>query len=225
MYGFVQPIEKPMGYGKSVHDMVREIHMRTQNGELAADLSLEDIVDRHFYLPYADEKMRKLMRISAEETIEKYVTLHASDFGSIQYVEKDIEITLPGSIRIIGRIDLVKRLEGTTIVDFKTRRHENVPLTSEEQLRIYALGYKELTGEHADFIELYNLDEQNPHRKAVRESELLATKERVIDAANTIRSNNIEKRCEKTKCSACYLAHLCLSQEKKNEYNMEAKAN
>ncbi|NFO02691.1 ATP-dependent helicase [Clostridium botulinum] len=225
-YGFVQPLVAPMGYGRSLHNIVMDIHRRYVDGKLVQSNELNNIVNTHFYLPYANAKMKILMQANAERSIEDYYNKNLDYFGNIRFVEKDIELDLGNNIRVNGRVDLVKRkeigeAEKTFIVDFKTAHRSVVECIGEEQLKIYALGYKELTGEHADFIEIYNLDNNEQSRKKVNERMLGDTEEKIILAANNIRRNKLEKKCSKEKCSNCYMMHLCISNEKKKLLNIE----
>ncbi len=173
--------------------------------------------------------MRINMRQSAESTVSEYVERNAKDFDRIEFIEKEIEITIGEGVRVTGRIDLVKRKEvddkeQTYIVDFKTEIRSMSEDIGIEQLKIYALGYEELTGKHADFIEIYNLDSQEPNRKRILQDDLNATKNIILHAAGEIRNNRLEKMCEKNKCTSCYLNYLCLSQEKKREYDISPLA-
>ncbi|KRE48376.1 ATP-dependent helicase [Paenibacillus sp. Soil724D2] len=228
-YGFVQPIEPAMGYGKSVHNMIYEIHKRAAAKEDLGGQVLEKILSRHFHLPYANEQMKINMRQKAEKTISEYIGKNGKDFDRIVFVEKEIEIAIGEGVRVTGRIDLVKRKEvddneQTYIVDFKTEIRSLSEDVGVEQLKIYALGYKELTGENADFIEVYNLDNQEPNRKRILQDDLAATKDIILHAAGEIRNNRLEKVCEKNKCTSCYLNYLCLSREKKREYEISPVA-
>ena len=61
-----------------------------------------------------------------------------------------------------------------------------------DQLALYALGYKDLSGEKADFLEIYNLDENRPFRQELLDHDLTDTKRKIITAANAIRENRLE---------------------------------
>jgi DNA helicase-2/ATP-dependent DNA helicase PcrA len=219
-YGFVQPLVAPMGYGRSLHNIVMDVHRNFVNGKSVTEDELKKIVDIHFFLPYANAKMKILMQINAQKSVEDYYRKNVEEFDKIKFVEKDIELDLGDNIRVNGRIDLVKRrdvgdIDKTFIVDFKTAHRSTVECIDEEQLKIYALGYKELTGENADFIEVYNLDNNEQSRKKVNETMLGDTKGKIIDAAKNIRGNALEKKYAKEKCSNCFMAHLCISKDSK----------
>jgi DNA helicase-2/ATP-dependent DNA helicase PcrA len=52
-----------------------------------------------------------------------------------------------------------------------------------EQLSLYALGYRDLSGEQADFLEIYNLDENRSHRRELLDSNLEEIRHKIIEAA------------------------------------------
>jgi len=60
-------------------------------------------------------------------------------------------------ISVLGRIDMVRRKDTneTTIVDLKSNDRAQPEEVTETQLHVYALGYQELTGRSADFVEIY----------------------------------------------------------------------
>lgn len=65
-----------------------------------------------------------------------------------------------------------------------------------------------MTGEQADFIKIYNLDNNEQIRKKVNEKMLGDTKGKIISDANIIRQNKLEKKCSKEKCADCYMMHF-----------------
>lgn len=112
------------------------------------------------------------MTASAKRSLEKYVEHSKDTFNDIIYAESDIEMDIGHGIGVNGRIDMVKLIEidgkpQTVIVDFKTANKRVLEQLSKEQLKIYALGYKHLTGELADYMEIYHLDSENYARSSV----------------------------------------------------------
>ena len=55
----------------------------------------------------------------------------------------------------------------TTIVDLKSNERSQEESLTEDQLHTYALGYKELTGRNADFVEIYELKERDAKKRSV----------------------------------------------------------
>ncbi len=225
-YGFVQPIAPPMGYGRALHNIVMDIHRKVTNKEKITEKDLGVIIDGHFHLPYADERTTANMRKNADRSIADYFNKNCTDFDKIKFIEKNIEINFGNGVRVSGRIDLVKRKdigekEKTFIVDFKTAERTIIEDVTEEQLKIYAIGYKELTGEDADFIEVYNLDNNEPTRKKIEQGDLKKTKSIIFKAAEDIVENRLNKVCNMDKCKNCYLNYLCLTEKKKKEFKIK----
>lgn len=80
-----------------------------------------------------------------------------------------------------------------------------------EQLSLYALGYQELSGEKADFLEIYNPDEEMPHpdRKELLNERLDSIRHLIIRSADNIRANRSDKCGDKNMCEVCYYMKLC----------------
>lgn len=225
LYGFIQPIEPTMGYGKSLHDMVAEINKRGRENEPLSHVHIQEIIERHFHLPYANELMKENMMTGANRSIEEYVSVNQKEFEHIEYVEQDVEYDLGDGVRVNGRMDLVKRkdLNGRirkSIVDYKTEKRVDSEEITQEQLTFYAIGYQELTGEQADFLERYNLDTNTPERVRVRPEILEKTKSVIRQAAKEIRTNKLEKACDVLKCKSCYLNYLCLTNQQKVDFDV-----
>ena len=224
-YGFVQPIVSALGYGKAMHEIVMHIHRRYLKGETLTVEEVERIVTDSFYLPYANPKLEENMLEGAKKSIAEYVAKNQNDFVNITMAEADIELNMGDGIKVNGRIDLVKRREisgeeKTYIVDFKTASREVTECINAEQLKIYALGYQKLTGETADYLEIYNLDNSESERQRVTEGLLEDVSRDIRDAATNIRRNDLPRKCSKDKCQKCYLNYLCLSKAEKVEYEV-----
>lgn len=224
-YGFVQPIVPALGYGKAMHEIVMNIHRRVLSGETLSSEDIEQIVNDSFYLPYANSKLQDNMLEGAKKSVAGYVTKNQDDFANITMAETDIELDMGDGIKVNGRIDLVKRREisgeeKTYIVDFKTASREVTECINAEQLKIYALGYQKLTGETADYLEIYNLDNSESERQRVTEGLLDNVSRDIRDAASNIRKNDLPRKCSKEKCQKCYLNYLCLSKKEKQEYEV-----
>ncbi|WP_295088108.1 ATP-dependent DNA helicase [Ruminococcus sp.] len=217
-YGFQQPFSVLMGYGNTLHEIIRNINIAAISGMPITDDFIQKTFDQVFYLPYATPKQRQMMLESAERGIKKYVARNASTFKDIQFAESQIEIDLGDGITVNGRIDMVKKVmidgkEKTVIVDFKTANKRVFEEINSQQLRIYALGYQQLTGATADFIEIYHIDSENTARQAVDAALIEGIEAEIRQAADNIRRNNLPKQCNKDNCTKCRLEHLCLSKK------------
>lgn len=68
---------------------------------------------------------------------------------------------------------------------------------------MYALGYQELTGQRADFVEIYNLDERKRKPRSVDDDFIEDVKRGVRSAVEALRRADMPKRPEAKKCAAC----------------------
>jgi DNA helicase-2/ATP-dependent DNA helicase PcrA len=205
LYGFCQPMSSRVGYGKSIHNMLMEIHRRYLEGDEMPDVEIDGLVDRHLHLPNATGETIKDMKKRSAKNVEEYLREKRPDLKNITFAEKEILISLNDGILVNGRMDLIKRktLEGkieTTIVDFKSKEDVQKQAVSMDQLSLYALGYKELTGETADFLEIYNLDENVGQKNEFHNSNLNEIKKKIEHAAKAIQSNDLGHKCGKSDC-------------------------
>ncbi|PFB93231.1 hypothetical protein CN296_26015 [Bacillus cereus] len=228
-YGFVQPIEPFMGYGHSMHASVMDIHNKLLNKVILQSDDIKAIVKDLFHMPFTKNtpEIYEQMLIQAQEAIVTYHKKLISEESQIEFVEKQIEVQLSENVIVNGRMDLTKKktrdgIEKTSIVDFKTESGVLSTSVTEEQLRIYAMGYYEDTGEHSDYTEIYNIDDNVLEKKmVVDKNEYKETKGTIERAANNIRDNLLEKSCDVRKCKKCYINYLCLPQKLKKEYEIK----
>ena len=218
-YGFVQPMSERMGYGDTMHAIVRNINLASMNGQELSDKEVQKIIDQVFFLPYATPKQRAAMFESVKRGIFNYV--HKPDnLQSILLAEAPIEIDLGDNVSVNGRIDMVKaedkdgKIE-TVIVDFKTANRRVEEAINTEQLKIYALGYEHLTGDQADYMEIYHLDSERSARRPVTPGLTAGVEADIRKAASHIRQNDLPRVCSKENCSKCRLWHLCLDKQER----------
>lgn len=211
LYGFNSPIARPMGYGKSLHDALAEVHQRAMRGETVSEKHVPELVDRHLRTPYAFGELRKNLEKAAHRDITNYIHDNADKFQSIEFSEQAVEIHLDDGVSIKGRIDLVRRIDTdeTTIVDLKSNERSQQEEVTEAQLHTYALGYKELTGRDADFVEIYELEGRRQIPRAVDEDFIDDVREKTGAAASALRKMRLEPAPSTNKCGRCDFSSLC----------------
>lgn len=205
LYGFRSPLGARMGYGRSLHNALMEIHRRALKGDVISGTEIPSLIDKHSNFPYAIGDAIDDMKHRAVKNIEKYIDDNHQDFPNIEYAEKDIEIGLGGGIMIQGRMDLIKKknLDGTfetTIVEYKSTENAQAYNVTVGQLELYSLGYEALTGQKADFLEIFNVDENSRHRSELTQKAMDDMKKTVIQAAQQIRDNDFSACCDKSDC-------------------------
>jgi len=211
LYGFNPPIYEGLGYGKSLHDALADVHARAIQGKAVDESAAPALIGTHLHLPYAYKALRETLEKSATAIVENYIAKNKADFDKIEFSEKGIELHLGDGVSVVGRIDLVRRKDTNevTIVDMKTAERSQAEEVTETQLHIYALGYRELTGKQADYVEIYELEEQKRKPRSVDNDFIDAVKKNVKEAANSLRSGALPAKPAEKTCSACDFRMLC----------------
>jgi DNA helicase II / ATP-dependent DNA helicase PcrA len=173
-------------------------------------------VSKHTHIPYASQVVFDSIKQSVLNVTQNYLRDNYNEFNNIEYAEKQIQIDLGDGVMVNGRMDLIKKknLDGTditTIVDFKSKEGAQAQDLTMEQLALYALGYQELTGRQADMLQIFNLDEDTPSKltQRLQNDKVADLKIKIVDSANEIRLNNLDKTCEVKICKTCYHRPLC----------------
>lgn len=213
LYGFNPPLHEALGYGKSLHDSLAEVHKRALDGDIVGDDAADELVERHLNLPFAYPELREDLRNSGVDAVRRYLKDNGHLLDKTEHVEQIVEINLGDGLVVNGRIDLIRRLDTKEIIviDFKSTeraQHEDV---TRMQLHLYALGYRELAGTAADLIEIYNLDESKP---PVREEVDPALEERTrgeaVRAGKSLKENRLLRLVEWSEpCRKCDLVGIC----------------
>ena len=128
------------------------------------------------------------------------------------YMSQDLRHdALADGVSIKGRIDLVRRTDTneTTIVDLKSNERSQQEEVTEMQLHTYALGYKELTGRDADFVEIYELEERNAMPRSVDEEFIDDVRQKTLNAASALRNMQLDPSPTISKCRQCDFSSLC----------------
>jgi DNA helicase-2/ATP-dependent DNA helicase PcrA len=211
LYGFNAPLDEALGFGKSLHDALAEVHARALRGEDVDPGEAVALVRRHLRAPYAYSALREKLEQAARRVIDAYIRKNAAEFKNLEFSEKAIEISLGDGVSVAGRIDLVRRIDTgeVTIVDLKSNDRAQADMVTETQLHIYALGYEELTGRPADYVEIYELDDQKQKRRSVDDDFIADVKRDVRRAAAALRDNDLPPKPKESICRQCDYCNLC----------------
>jgi len=211
--GFAPTIDQAFGYGRGVHNILREIHRDPRRwAELARDrAALEQelrgfVGSGLFYLRYTTGDPLENMRRTALRGLTEYVGLYADELASLEFEpEREFETLIPNEdLLISGSIDLV-RLDDpprVTIVDFKSgeQGESNQSGLSEGMMRlqigIYGLAARRELEYDPDTGFIRYIGEQNPERRQVTvelgPEELDGAREAVIQAGRNIRERQFD---------------------------------
>jgi DNA helicase-2/ATP-dependent DNA helicase PcrA len=216
LYGFNAPIHEALGYGRSLHNALAEVHARAIRGEYADESEVAKLVDTHLHTPYAYPALREKLEAAAQKVIEHYIVDNKKLFDKIEFSEKQIDMNLGDGVSVVGRIDLVRRIDTdeTTIVDLKSNDRAQAEDLTEKQLHVYALGYEELTGRRADYVEVYELDDRKRNQRSVDQDFIDDVKKAVKGAATALLRGSLPMVPSAKKCGKCDYCGMCSAGEK-----------
>jgi len=211
--GFNPPLHEALGYGKSLHDVLAEVHKRALDGEILGPEDAETLIDQHMHTPYAAPELADQLRAAGILAIRHYLEENSKNLAQTQHSEQQVEVQVIPGITVNGRIDLIKRLDTNevSIVDFKSSERAQAEDVTRLQLHTYAMGYRQLKGEDADLIEIHNLDEKGKNvRELVDEAMLTETQEVIRLAGEALRERNLPRHQEWCdSCVGCDLVGIC----------------
>ena len=187
------------------------MHSRAIRGDVADEAEVPRLVETHLHAPYAYPALRQQLEASAERVLRDYLNDNVDLFDKIELSEKQIEINLGDGVSVVGRIDLVRRIDTNeiTIVDLKSSDRAQAEDVTETQLHVYALGYQDLTGRRPDYVEIYELDERKRKPRSVDDEFITDVKAQVRGAAEALRSSALPAAPEPKKCAACDYCGMC----------------
>jgi len=213
LYGFNPPIHEALGYGKSLHDALAEVHKAALEKKPCSEADAERLVATHLHVPFAYPALKDTLAANAKAVIGGYIAKNKADFDKIEFSEQTIELNLGDGVSVVGRVDLVRRKDTgeVTIVDLKTAERSQAEEVTEMQLHIYALGYRELTGRNADYVEIYELEEQKRKPRSVDEDFIEDVRTSVRSAAESLRAGKLDATPTLSACAECDFTGLCSS--------------
>lgn len=223
--GFSPTIDQAFGYGRGLHNLMREVHSRpTFWANIARDrkrlvMELEKLVDRGlFYLRYTTGDPAENMRKKGIRLAANYVESFAAELENMVFEpEKEFETVLEpgdglGGIMISGAVDVVRHADPprVTLIDFKSGEPESdkhQQLDEDEmrlQLGIYALAAKKELEYEPDLGLVRYLDVENAADTRTQQLEvplgeksIKMAEDTVINAAKAIRDRVFRDKPEK----------------------------
>ena len=106
LYGFNAPISQALGYGKSIHDALVEVHSESMKHNIPAIKDVPTLIEDHLHLPFAYPDLKEKLKGAAERALSRYLQDHRQNLEKLEHIEKVIELKLEDGIVVNGRIDL-----------------------------------------------------------------------------------------------------------------------
>ena len=236
--GFAPTIDQAFGYGRGVHNLLRQVHSEPQawaaiardRGELLRRLD-ELIRGGQFQLKHTVGEPAERMQRRAREVVADYVEEHASELQRLQFEpERSFETLIEEEqLLISGAIDVI-RLDDpprVTIIDFKSGRPESdarMSLDEEEmrlQVMIYGLAARHELEYEPDrgLVRYLGSRDDQPRELEIdlTEESLLSARLRIAEAAGGIRTRRFRSgptrppkdHASATRCDDCDFLRIC----------------
>lgn len=227
-FGFSPPITEMFGFGMTVHAGVGKLHEQHPVAAPTADEARE-LGQQLFHLkhvPQSGDPERpgpyERARDSAGEILANYATEYADDFSHRRQVELRFEVpieqgVISGSIDLLLHYDDAGNLIEAGVIDFKTMEGGDAPEENREldwtelvlQVQLYALGAREVRGEHARTGAVHLLKDGQRIDVPVDEDAVAAAVANVEWAVDRILVRDFPMRPQAEKCLACDYVALC----------------
>jgi DNA helicase-2/ATP-dependent DNA helicase PcrA len=209
--GFKPQLAPAIGYGKSIHHVMRVVANFTQStGAVPDSTFLNEILDREFFLPNANKVAHRQLKDAARKLVSKYITEYGSDLHRVWQTEYPFELHLPG-VTVSGRADVIidtgtNGAESLTLIDYKTRTSDEAE--HDIQLQIYASAGRreglEIKDAYVHDMVASDRISVDVDQVAVLNSELI-----VVEMAGKIKRREFDPSPEKTKCGRCDVRAIC----------------
>jgi superfamily I DNA/RNA helicase/RecB family exonuclease len=211
-----------MQYGAAVHRVLKTYFDALRAGrpkteEELIQLFRDDLASAGIREKYQHELYEKQGVAQLHGFLSSAQSASAQDMvHTVLHTEESFEIHI-GPITVVGRIDRIdQRSDGTVaVVDYKTGKAKDQEDADESlQLSLYAIAAKEKWGYKVGSLIFHNLAENVPVITTRAESDLLAARARVENAAKKI-AEGIFKASPGIHCNFCAYRTLCPEKEKR----------
>ncbi len=201
-----------MLFGTDLHDALEWFYQQRIEGntppreELAAHY--EKLYETGRYgEAYVDAQYKKL----GDEILQAYYRKHEKNWTTPLFLEKEFTLKI-GEVAVHGFIDRIDPLPGggVEIIDYKSGKpKEGATSEGQLQIRLYALAARDLFGLDPKQATFYYLRDQTALSFPQQAEDLDATRERVFELTQLIRSGNFDPIPSAIKCKWCDFRTLC----------------
>jgi len=207
-----------MQYGAAIHRVLKTYFDAIQLGRPKTDAELIELFRQDLANAKIDEAyQQELYENQGIQQLQTFLdSLRSAKPLPVLHTEQSFEIKVGDTI-VVGRIDRIdSRPDGTvSIVDYKTgKAHDQEDADKSLQLSLYAIAAHEKWGYKVGALVFHNLADNIPVMTLRGESELLAVRQRVQDAAEGIAAGRFDTKPGKH-CDFCSYRSLCPAREKR----------
>ena len=145
LWGFEAELHPDLGFGRSVHHVLRVLADRVRKEGVDPLEILEEVTRQHFYLPFRSRQDTEGIADNVVAALRRYLQAHPDVVHRVVQVEARVEYMADPGQRIVisGRADVLRDAGGDEleVIDFKTGEDPGERAGEAElQVQLYALG-------------------------------------------------------------------------------------
>jgi len=207
IWGYQPGIAELIGFGKSLHHVLRVLSERAKVGENPLE-ELDAVLESDFHLPFATKATIKAVRKKAQRLLKKYIEAHMADVQAAEEIEARLEFQLTKIATVTGRVDVIIAQDGgRELRDYKTADDQRSFDETSLQLRLYALGLTEI-GQPISKASIGNLAETSVRTVSVSDRELEQARQTATSAIDSLLAQEFEgEPC--SSCETCDYERVC----------------
>lgn len=213
LLGFQPQLVSELGYGKSIHHVLRRLadYVRTHQ-RIPTTTEMDTLLQQEFYLPFAQQATFERLRLEAQRLIDRYLSKYSQDLFRVWETERPFELHLDEAI-VTGRADVILdrengHINSMALLDYKTATDPKSDDVYAFQLAIYTAAGR---GEGINIQAAYVHDLAKGDRIAVpvEPNQVIKIKARANELVKRLTSADFRANPEQRKCGQCDVRFVC----------------
>jgi DNA helicase-2/ATP-dependent DNA helicase PcrA len=207
LYGFNPIMDVALGYGKTVHNLIKII---SEKKSIPLGRDLDTLIDEYFYLRYAYGQAYENLKNGVKAILSNFLEKHADKLLRVIESEKPFEYPIGDAI-FVGRVDSIENEKDNTvnIVDYKVEKDFILSEFEKLQVQFYALVFKEIWDFPVNYSYIHNLSNNHRYPIKVKDEELKKVKQKLQEISKDIEKGNFVYKPGKEKCRYCDFKSFC----------------
>lgn len=209
VWGYEPELSRELGFGKSLHSVLRTLAERQQAGDDPLSV-LPDVLDQEFFLPYRSQEAEAQIAERVRPGLKSFVQAHADLLARTHHLEARLECQVGQRATITGRADvLVCADEGLEIVEYKSAQDAMDADEAMLQVQLYAAALTDLGHRCVAGRLIHVLDEGHPVVEVPVAPHDLETARRKAESALRGMVEGCFEARPAAACQRCDFSRLC----------------